>query len=91
MYTFIYTCLYILGLYFIAMPPGSLPYFEGRDPGIRLMKHGLGLGIFAVGTMNIHSKMREHVGFGFILTSCILMILLIMLRVYFEKSTGKGS
>jgi hypothetical protein len=68
------------------MPPRSIPYFDGDIPWIRLTKHALGLGLFMVGTMEIHEVVKEWAGYGFILSSCGLILVIVGLRIYVEKS-----
>jgi hypothetical protein len=78
--------LYFGGLFLLTMPPRSIPYFDGDIPYIRLTKHALGLGLFMVGTMEIHGIVKKWAGFGFVLSSCGLILTIVGLRIYVEKS-----
>jgi hypothetical protein len=77
--------LYFSGLILLAMPPGSIPWFDGTKNSVRLAKHALGLGFFMIGTMEIHDYVKDWAGYGFVLISTGLIICLALLRIYEEK------
>ncbi len=76
---------YLAGLLLLAMPPSTIPYFDGRIASVRLSKHALGLGLFMVGTMQIHTVVKQWTGYGFIISSSGLIIVIALLRIYMEK------
>ena len=74
--------LFFLGLVLIALPAGMVPYLsvDARSP--RVIKHGLGLILFASGVLGIHQRMRAEWGESFLITSIFLLLIISLVRVW---------
>lgn len=77
--------IYCLGLLIIFIPAQSFPGITYRDSKLRVLKHAMGLFLFAVGTMGIHLEIRDQVGTGFILSSIIGLMLMSLVKVWWES------
>lgn len=80
-----YGVLYLLGLVLLVMPARVIPWFDGKDPAVRMSKHGLGLILFAWGTIGIHRIIRAEVGNAFLFWSLIAVLAIMLGRVWWSN------
>ncbi|MFB6345059.1 MAG: hypothetical protein ABEK50_04705 [bacterium] len=77
--------LYLVGLVLLIMPGDAIPYYDGDNQTVRVMKHLVGLVVFAVATIRIHRVIKEDAGIGFVLASAVLILLISLFKTWKAK------
>lgn len=76
---------YLLGLIMVIFPLSRIPVFVSDLPLMRVIKQGLGLFFFAVGTMGLHLRLLETWGQSFLVSSILLLLFVSLVRVWWTK------
>jgi uncharacterized membrane protein len=76
--------IYVVGLVLIFVPAESLPELIDDAARQRVIKHVIGLLLFAVGTIGIHTAIRHRVGQGFMISSLIGLMIMSLVKVWWE-------
>ena len=76
---------YLMGLLLVVFPLSRVAVSVSKSPLLRMIKLGLGLFFFAVGTMGLHLRLRETWGQSFLVSSILLLLLVSLIRVWWTK------
>jgi len=76
---------YLFGLLLVFIPLNWIPKSSPDSPLARVLKQGLGLFFFVVGTMGLHLRLRKAWGQSFLVSSILLLLIVSLVRVWWLK------